>query len=218
MPAEFLSLAEESGLIVPIGEWVIQEACREIGLLERQLNRPVDFSVNISPIQILHHDLPNLIARTLIQMGRRPSSLHIEITERNFLEDSHATHQTLDRIRNLGVQLVLDDFGVGFSTLSCITRFPLNWIKLDQSLVQNCTTDRGSLTVIRAILEMARGLDIRVVAEGVESLAQFALLAEEGCDAAQGFHFSHAVPAAKLPSLITSLEVTPGITKEWIST
>ena len=217
MPAEFISLAEESGLILPIGEWVIHEACREIGLLERQLNRSVDFSVNISPIQFLHHDLPNLIARTLKQTGRDPSTLHIEITENNFLDDSLATHHALDQIRALGVQLVLDDFGVGFSTLSYIARFPLDWIKLDQSLVRNCTTDRGSLTVIRAILEMARGLDIRVVAEGIESVDQYALLAKQGCDAAQGFYFSRAVPAAQLPTLIASLEETCRTMPEWIN-
>jgi EAL domain-containing protein (putative c-di-GMP-specific phosphodiesterase class I) len=205
LPGDFISLAEESGLIVPIGEWVLRQSCRQIGMLERKLQRRFDLSVNLSPLQVLQQDLPQVVTRSLAKSGRAPGTLSLEITESNLMRDSRETREVLNRIRATGVQLVLDDFGVGFSTLSYITQFPLDWIKIDRSLVRNCTTDRGSLAVIRAIVEMAHGLGIRVVAEGVESSDQVALLQEEECDVVQGFHISRPVPAHELPDLVAAL-------------
>ena len=210
LPGDFITLAEESGLIVPIGEWVLRQACHEIRLLERTLQRNFNLSVNLSPLQLLQEDLADIIARSLAKSGRTPASLNLEITESNLMRDSRETRELLNRIRATGVQLVLDDFGIGFSTLSYITQFPLDWIKIDQSLVRNCTTDRGSLAVIRAIVEMAHGLGIRVVAEGIESFEQASLLRDEGCDAAQGFYISQPVPAAELPGLVATLDQSSG--------
>jgi diguanylate cyclase (GGDEF)-like protein len=205
MPGDFIDLAEESGLIVPIGEWVMREACRQIGLLERQLDRRFNLSVNLSPIQFLQENLPQVVERVLAESGRPPAFLHLEITESNLMRNSHETSSALDHIRALGVQLVLDDFGIGFSTLSYITQFPLDWIKIDKSLVRNCTTDRFSLAVIRAILEMARGVGIRIVAEGIELYEQAVLLRAEGCHAIQGHYISRPVSLAELPNLVASL-------------
>jgi diguanylate cyclase (GGDEF)-like protein len=210
LPGDFITLAEESGLIVPIGEWVLRQACREIRLLESTLHRNFNLSVNLSPLQLLQDDLAEVVARSLAKYGRPPASLSLEITESNLMRDSRETRELLNRIRGTGVQLVLDDFGIGFSTLSYITQFPLDWIKVDQSLVRNCTTDRGSLAVIHAIVEMAHGLGIRVVAEGVESFDQSSLLRGEGCDAVQGFYISHPVPAAELPGLVAALDQSSG--------
>jgi len=210
LPGDFITLAEESGLIIPIGEWVLRQACRQIGLLERTLHRSFNLSVNLSPLQLLQDDLTEVVARSLAKNGRPPASLSLEITESNLMRDSRETRELLNRIRATGVQLVLDDFGIGFSTLSYITQFPLDWIKVDQSLVRNCTTDRGSLAVIHAIVEMAHGLGIRVVAEGVESFEQASLLRGEGCDAAQGFYISRPVPAAELPGLVAALDQSNG--------
>jgi diguanylate cyclase (GGDEF)-like protein len=210
LPGDFITLAEESGLIIPIGEWVLREACRQIRLLERTLQRSFNLSVNLSPLQLLQDDLTEVVARSLAKNDRSPASLSLEITESNLISDSRETRELLNRIRATGVQLVLDDFGIGFSTLSYITQFPLDWIKVDQSLVRNCTTDRGSVAVIRAIVEMAHGLGIRVVAEGVESCEQASLLRDEGCDAAQGFYISHPVPAAELPGLVAALDQSSG--------
>lgn len=206
MPDDFIALAEESGLIVPIGEWVMREACRQIGLLERQLDRRFNLSVNLSPIQFLQKDLPQVVERVLAESGRPAAFLHLEITESNLMRDSQETRAALNHIRALGVQMVLDDFGVGFSTLSYINQFPLDWIKIDRSLVRDCTTDRFSLAVIRAIVEMAHGVSIRVLAEGVESFEQAMLLRAEGCNAIQGYYISHPVPPAELPNLVASLE------------
>jgi EAL domain-containing protein (putative c-di-GMP-specific phosphodiesterase class I) len=189
---------------------VLRQACRQIGLLERTLHRSFNLSVNLSPLQLLQDDLTEVVARSLAKNGRPPASLSLEITESNLMRDSRETRELLNRIRATGVQLVLDDFGIGFSTLSYITQFPLDWIKVDQSLVRNCTTDRGSLAVIHAIVEMAHGLGIRVVAEGVESFEQASLLRGEGCDAAQGFYISRPVPAAELPGLVAALDQSNG--------
>ena len=210
LPGDFITLAEESGLIIPIGEWVLRQACREICLLERTLQRNFNLSVNLSPLQLLQEDLAEVVARSLAKSSRAPDSLCLEITESNLMRDSRETRELLGRIRSSGVQLVLDDFGIGFSTLSYITQFPLDWIKVDQSLVRNCTSDRGSLAVIRAIVEMAHGLGIRVVAEGIESFEQASLLRDEGCDAAQGFYICHPLPAAELPSLVAALDRSGG--------
>jgi diguanylate cyclase (GGDEF)-like protein len=206
MPSEFIPLAEESGLIVAIGDWVLHHACREIGSLEQRVGQRFNLSVNLSPVQLLHKNLHRIVESTLLESGRNPALLQLEITEGNLLADSQETHATLDQLRELGVRLVLDDFGVGFSTLSYITQFPFDWIKLDRSLVRNCATKRSSLAVLRAIVEMAHALDISVVAEGVESPEQSALLLAEGCDAAQGFYFSPPVPASELAHLIPALQ------------
>ncbi len=206
LPGDFIPLAEESGLIVPIGEWALREACRQVGLLEQKLDRSFNVSVNLSPMQLLQENLLQVIQGALAKGDRSPASLNLEITESNLMQNSQETQSVLHSIRALGVQLVLDDFGIGFSTLAYITQFPLDWIKIDRSLVHNCTTDRGSLAVIRAIVEMAHGLGIRVVAEGIESGEQADVLEQEGCDMAQGFYIGRPVSAAGLSALVSSLE------------
>ena len=205
-PVEFIPIAEESGLIVPIGEWVVHEACRQIGLLERQMKRIFSLAVNLSPRQFLNNHLPQMIEEALVHSGRSARGLTLEITESILMGDSLNSNHALAQLRSLGVQFALDDFGIGFSNLSYITRFPVDWIKIDRSLICNSTTDRTRLAVVRAIVAMAHGLDIQVIAEGIETSEQFALLKNEQCDTAQGFHLGRPTPFNRLRALVESFD------------
>ena len=202
MPNDFISIAEESGLIVPIGEWVLRKASLDVAELERQHDTNYLLAVNLSPRQLLHPDLAETVERIFAECKRPYNSLTLEVTETTLLSDAQVTQKNLAKIKSLGVQLAIDDFGVGFSSLSYVTRFPTDWIKIDRSLICNCTTDRSSVAVLRAIVAMARALDIRLVAEGVETEEQFLLLQKEQCNVVQGYYFSKPLSLADLSDFI----------------
>jgi EAL domain-containing protein (putative c-di-GMP-specific phosphodiesterase class I) len=203
MPGDFIPVAEQTGLIVPIGEWVLREACRQIGLLEQELGRTFMLSVNLSPRQIQQQQsLPQAIKRALIEAGRPPELVEFEITESMLMDDSATTHAALVQLRDLGVRLAIDDFGTGFSSLSYITSFSIDRIKIDRSFIKKCTREGGNMAVVRAIVAMAHGLSMDVVAEGVETAAEFRFLRDEGCDVAQGYYLSRPVPAHELAALV----------------
>jgi diguanylate cyclase (GGDEF)-like protein len=207
MPGDFIPVAEQTGMIVPIGEWVLREACRQIDLLEQQVGRRFLLSVNLSPRQIQQQpDLPQVIERALNEANRAPHLVEFEITESMLMSDSATTHNTLMQLREMGVRLAIDDFGIGFSSLSYITRFSIDRIKIDRSFIRKCTREGGNLAVVRAMVAMAHGLSMTVVAEGVESAAEFRFLRDEGCDAVQGYYLSRPVPADELPSLLAQLQ------------
>ena len=206
MPGDFIPVAEESGLIVPIGEWVLEEANRQIAEMERRIQRSLMLAVNLSPRQLLHPGLVAAVSRAISVSGRDPGNLILEITEGTLMSDSNANRETLVSLRGLGVQLAIDDFGIGFSSLSYITQFAADWIKIDRSLIQNCTSDRASLAVLRAIVAMARGLEMRVVAEGIETEEQFQMLKDEQCDVAQGFYLARPMPGADLGRFLGVVE------------
>ncbi len=215
LPGDFIPLAEETGFIIPLGEWVLREACRQIGQLERQTGRNFMLAVNLSPRQIEQQkDLPQRVALALSEAKRPPYRLELEITENILMHDSTITRATLLQLHEMKVRLAIDDFGTGFASLSYITRFAIDQIKIDRSFIQKCIRESGSLAVVRAMIAMAHGLSMNVVAEGVETETEFRFLRDEGCDTAQGYYLSAPVAADELQTLIGRMGQTGDLSKE----
>lgn len=202
-PAEFVPVAEESGLIEQIGEWVIRTACRDAGKLLRMTGNLPRVAVNVSPQQFQRHDLFETIRGALDSAVLAPSYLEVEITEGVLLGDTDQTLETLHALRGLGVEIAVDDFGTGYSSLAYLTRFPLNRLKIDQSFVTRMAGDPQCHALVGAIVAMAHALGLRVTAEGVETPEQAAQLQALGCDEAQGFWFSRPVTASALGNLLS---------------
>jgi diguanylate cyclase (GGDEF)-like protein/PAS domain S-box-containing protein len=204
-PVEFVPVAEESGLIEQIGEWVIRTACRDAGKLLRQTGTLPRVAVNVSPQQFQRRDLFDMIREALEEAALDPSYLEVEITEGALLGDTEQALQTLRALRELGVEVAVDDFGTGYSSLAYLTRFPLNRLKIDRSFVTGMTTDPQSAALVGAIIAMAHALKLRVTAEGVETAEQAAALEALGCDEAQGFWFSRPITIAALLNVLKPL-------------
>ncbi|CAO4142211.1 Diguanylate cyclase/phosphodiesterase (GGDEF & EAL domains) with PAS/PAC sensor(S) [Methylorubrum thiocyanatum] len=198
-PAEFIPLAEETGVIIPLGEWILQQACATAA------GWPGDISiaVNLSPIQFRHSDLPLLVISALQESGLDASRLEIEITESVFLEATPAIKTALAKLRELGVRLSLDDFGTGYSSLSYLRRLAFDKIKIDQSFVRDLPHEQSGAAIVRAIIDLATSLKMTVIAEGVETEAQRRCLLSLGCHALQGYLFSRPVPADEANTLVT---------------
>ena len=190
MPDEFIPVAEASGLILELGEWILLQACREASKWEP----PLRLSVNISPIQFVSGDLADTVARILDDSGFDPNRLELEITEGVLTQDPAAALILLERIRATGVKIVLDDFGTGYSSLSYFRQFPFDKIKIDRSFVAEMLDSKRALSIVQAVISLAHGLDLQVVAEGVETEAQLALLSEKGCTQAQGYLLGRPMP------------------------
>ena len=202
MPQEFISVAEQSGLIVQIGRWVLCTACQDAAQWQR-VGQPLSVAVNLSPLQFKDSQLVRLVSDALAHSGLPPDLLELELTESTVMADTPATTETLKAFREMGVQIALDDFGTGYSSLSCLKRMPLGHIKIDQSFVSGLPDEPESLAIVRAILAMADGLGLRVTAEGVETLAQAQLLKSLACGSLQGYFFSKPVLANEIPSLLS---------------
>ena len=204
-PADFVSVAEDSGLIEPIGRWVQERACRQI--LEwhdqRPDARPFDVSVNLSARQVAHRDLPSIVAEILARTNLEPAHLRLEITESVLVEESATAKATLEALTEIGVRLVLDDFGTGYSSLAYLNRFPFDALKIDRSFVDALGVEQERTAIIEAIIGMARALSLDVIAEGVENEAQLSELRRLGCDYAQGHLFSPALPPQEVPGLLS---------------
>jgi diguanylate cyclase (GGDEF)-like protein/PAS domain S-box-containing protein len=182
-PGEFIPLAEESSLILVIGEWVMREACREAA----SWDKPLKIAINVSPIQFRHGDLPRLVHSVLLETGLAPNRLELEITEGVLIDDFSRAVSILRRLKSLGVQIALDDFGTGYSSLSYLHSFPFDKIKIDRTFIYDLEHNRHSIAIVRAVIGLCRSLNIPVLAEGVETQAQHAFLAQEGCDEVQGY-------------------------------
>ncbi|HEY0207284.1 MAG TPA: EAL domain-containing protein [Acetobacteraceae bacterium] len=192
-PSEFIPLCEETGLIAPVGEWVLRTACIQ-GARWNSEGRGMRLAVNLSPVQVQQPGLVALVAEALQDSGLPPSLLELEITEGTLLHDTEQTLQTLGGIRALGVGIVLDDFGTGYSSLSYLRRFPFGKLKIDRGFVAHVVDDPGAASIVRAVATLGRSLGMLVTAEGIESAAQFARLKALGCDEGQGYFLAR--PAA----------------------
>ncbi len=201
-PGEFISIAEENGLIVPMTEWVVQEACRQNSLWQHNGLTPLKVSVNISSQIFKQRNLPELIAQALEKTGLDPSGLEIEITESLMLNNVEATIMVLKRVREMGVEISIDDFGTGYSSFSYLTQLPVNAIKIDRSFVMNLPQKQEDCAIVKAIIATSHSLGLMVVAEGVETAAQSEFLAANGCNEFQGFLFSRPVPADEFEKLM----------------
>jgi diguanylate cyclase (GGDEF)-like protein len=208
-PPEFIPLAEETGLILPIDRWVLGDACRQIGEwnARRGAQRPLTVSVNLSARQLQRTDLPDFVAATLAHTGLDPGCLVIEITESLLLQDTAATMDRLRRLKALRVRVAIDDFGTGYSSLAYLRQFPVDIIKIDKSFVAGAGDGPDASALARAIVQLGRTLRLSTIAEGIETAAQLAELDSAGCEYGQGYYFAEPVPAEEL---MTMLEIGDG--------
>jgi predicted signal transduction protein with EAL and GGDEF domain len=201
-PADFIPLAEETGLINPIGDWVLRQACMDAADWPAGLQ----IAVNLSPVQLRNRALPRLVILALAAARLDPKRLELEITETALLKDDEALLASLHHLRALGVRIAMDDFGTGYSSLKYLRSFPFDKIKIDRSFVKELGIRLDSAAIVRAVAELGRSLAMTTTAEGVETEAQLAHLKHEGCTEVQGYLFSRPCPAGELASLISTLE------------
>jgi diguanylate cyclase (GGDEF)-like protein/PAS domain S-box-containing protein len=197
-PADFIPALEDSGLILPVGEWVLEEAAAQLRAWQREGLRPVPVSVNLSAKQFRRRDLDALIHRTLSAAGVPATLIELEITESCLMEDPEDAVRLLASLRGAGLRISVDDFGTGYSSLSYLTRLPLNALKIDRSFVRDAVSSGEAASIVRAVIDMAHNLSFIVVAEGVETAEQMAFLQRHRCDLGQGYLFARPMPAAQL--------------------
>lgn len=197
-PAQFISLAEDTGLIVPIGKWVLDAACAQIKRWHDAGHAGLIMSVNVAPRQFRDPLFLDTVRRAIASSGIPPQALELEITESILLEHSEDTRRTLDALKAIGVTLAVDDFGTGYSSLSYLKRFPIDRVKIDQSFVRDIAADADDLAIVRAIIALARALRLAVIAEGVETAEQLELLRRDGCHDYQGYFFARPMDADAL--------------------
>jgi diguanylate cyclase (GGDEF)-like protein/PAS domain S-box-containing protein len=202
LPAQFVPVAEENGLIVPVGRWVLREACRQVRAWLDAGLRAVPVSVNISAVEFRNEGFLDGVALILKETGLAPHYLELELTESILMHDVEASASVLEALKAMGVQLAIDDFGTGYSSLSYLKRFPINTLKIDQSFVRDITTNADDATIVAAMIGMGKNLKQRVIAEGVETQEQLAFLRARHCDEGQGFHFSRPVSADDFAQLL----------------
>ncbi|HWT28272.1 MAG TPA: EAL domain-containing protein, partial [Methylophilaceae bacterium] len=201
-PVRFIEVAEERGFIVQIGNWVIQEACRQLAQWRRQGLPRISLAVNLSTLQFRQQDLAVHLQRALSAHGLVGSDLDVEVTESVIMDDVETTIHTIDRIKSMGLQLSIDDFGTGYSSLSYLKRFKADKLKIDRSFVRDIPMDADDSAIARAIINMAKNLNMTVIAEGVETIEQWKFLDREGCHAAQGYLLAKPVPAKEFEKLL----------------
>ena len=197
-PSDFIPLAEESGLIFEMGQWILREACREAA----SWPVPLQIAVNLSPAQFMHGDVVSLVHSILLETGLAPGRLELEITEGVLIEDFDRGLALLRRLKGLGVRISMDDFGSGYSSLSYLQAFPFDKIKIDRAFVMNLGRNPQSAAIVRAVIGLGHGLEMSIVAEGVETQEQLSFLAEQGCDAVQGYFIGKPFPIEQYDALV----------------
>jgi EAL domain-containing protein (putative c-di-GMP-specific phosphodiesterase class I) len=206
LPGDFIGAAEESGLIVPLGAWVLQQACAQAARWPVDVAGGPSLSVNLSAVQLATPGLVAQVQRSLEQSGLAPHRLDLEVTETALLRDLPASRAVLAQLRALGVRVVLDDFGTGHSSLAYLRELAAEGLKIDRSFVHAAQVDAVSAEIVRTLLALARTLGLQAVAEGVETQAQFDQMAELGCERVQGFHLGRPMPAEAVAGFVARSE------------
>jgi EAL domain-containing protein (putative c-di-GMP-specific phosphodiesterase class I) len=201
-PGKFIPLAEETGLIVPIGEWVLREACAQSRRWQDQGLPPLRVAVNLSARQFAHDGLHAAIVGALEESGLAPSLLELEITESMTMENPEHATAWLQKIKALGITVAIDDFGTGYSSLGYLKRFPIDSVKIDRSFIKDIPGDTDDVAITQAIIAMGHSLRLKVIAEGVESADHAEFLRRHGCDEAQGYFFGKPLPAGEFVQLL----------------
>jgi diguanylate cyclase (GGDEF)-like protein/PAS domain S-box-containing protein len=201
-PSQFLARAEENGLIVPINEWVLREACRAAYSWQRVGRRGIRVAVNLSSIMFFKKNVPLLVAATLAETGLDPRLLDLELTESIVMHDADAVAKDLQHIRELGVGISIDDFGTRYSTLTYVRQFPIDRLKIDQCFIRDIVTNPSDAAIVRAIVSLGHSLGLEITAEGVETEKQLSILRAEGCDEAQGFYYARPMPKTEFDAFI----------------
>jgi EAL domain-containing protein (putative c-di-GMP-specific phosphodiesterase class I) len=194
-PGEFIGLAEDIGLIAPLTHWVLQTACRQLRQWREMGATDLELSVNLSPVQFRERGIEYLIERVLRETGIPPQSLELELLESAVIDNTRTAHASLKYLQQLGVQLAIDDFGTGYSSLSYLRRLPVHRLKIDQSFIRHLGDGSSDDVIVRAIIGLGHSLNLKVVAEGVETRAQFDCLLRLGCDEVQGDFVANPMPA-----------------------
>ncbi|ROM67014.1 GGDEF domain-containing response regulator [Pseudomonas brassicacearum] len=205
-PSDFIPVAEDSGLIVPLSQWVLQEACQQACRWQAQGMRPLSLSVNISAIDFRQRGFVEGIARTLKETGFAPTQLELEITESVLMQNIDTTVATLKAIKQLGIRLAIDDFGTGYSSLSYLQKFPVDVLKIDQSFVGDLSIDSNDAKLVSTIISLGKSLNLHIIAEGVETREQLEFLKLHQCEEAQGYYFSKAVEPQAFVEWMTEWE------------
>lgn len=208
-PCDFIHLAEETGLILPIGEWVLRTACAQNIAWQQQGLRPVRMAVNISGRQFKHASIVDFVRQILLETGLDPQLLELELTESTIMTEPSTVVPILHSLKELGVHLSIDDFGTGYSSLSCLKHFPIDRLKIDQSFVSDIDSNPDDAAIAEAIISMARSLRIEVVAEGVENVRQLDFLRSRNCCMMQGYYFSEPLPPEACAALLVDGRLLP---------
>ena len=208
-PAEFVPVMEETGLVVRVGDWIIDEACRQIAAWNAAEVRDVRVAVNVSSRQFVEGDLESVVKDALARHGVEPGLLELELTESALMQNAEHTTEVLTRLKALGIRIAIDDFGTGYSSLAYLKRFPIDKLKIDIAFVRDIVNNPDDAAIALAIISMAHSLHMQVIAEGVETRAQMAYLRRHRCDQIQGFYFSRALPADQLAEMVVSNRAKP---------
>jgi diguanylate cyclase (GGDEF)-like protein len=205
-PAKFIPLAEETGLIMQIGEWALREACRANKSWQNQGYKPISTAVNLSPKQFRHQDIAQLVKTILQETDLAPEYLELEITETAVMDNVDAAINRLNDISKMGVKITIDDFGTGYTSISYLKQFPVSVLKIDQSFIKGIPDNQDDLAITTAVIALAHSLNMHVVAEGVETPEQLQFLADHDCDMVQGYYLSRPLPEAKILLQLTKID------------
>lgn len=203
-PLEFIPLAEETGWIIPIGEWVLHTACTQAKAWQIAGLSPLQIAVNLSARQFNQPNLRNRVVQILQETNLEPKYLELELTESTIVENPKIAIQIMSDFKNLGIEISIDDFGTGYSSLNYLKQFPFNTLKIDRLFVSNINNDAKNAAITTAITQMAHTLNLKVIAEGVETQAELSFLCQHNCDAAQGYLFSRPIPAGEFEKMLVA--------------